>query len=50
MRAGEQATGVMPGSQATAERTGAGVRIAVDGYDETIELPNEVAVHVFVAR
>ena len=45
-----KATGVMPGSHATAERTAAGVRIAVDGYDETIELPAEVAVHVFVAR
>ncbi|MFD1721413.1 metal-dependent transcriptional regulator [Amnibacterium endophyticum] len=45
-----KATGVMPGARAVAERTSGGVRLAVDGYDETIELPDEVAVHVFVER
>ena len=45
-----KATGVLPGARATAERTALGVKIAVDGFEETIELPNEVAVHVFVAR
>ena len=45
-----KATGVLPGARAVAERTTGGVRLAVEGYDETIELPNEVAVHVFVER
>ena len=45
-----KATGVLPGATATAIATPGGVRLEVDGYDETLELPNEVASHIFVSR
>ncbi len=45
-----KATGVVPGSVATAAATSRGVRLEVDGYPDAIELPGEVAIHVFVTR
>jgi DtxR family Mn-dependent transcriptional regulator len=43
-----KATGVVPGARAVASLTARGVRIEVDGFEEALELPAEVAVHVFV--
>lgn len=40
--------GVLPGAPATFTAAGAYVRVNVDGFDEGIELPHEVAVHVYV--
>jgi DtxR family transcriptional regulator, Mn-dependent transcriptional regulator len=45
-----KATGVLPGASALASATPRGVRLEVDGFEEALELPTEVAVHVFVAR
>ena len=45
-----KATGVVPGASASATATAAGVRLEVDGFPDALELPNEVAVHVFVGR
>ena len=45
-----KATGVLPGAPALAAATPRGVRIEVDGFPDAIELPTEVAVHVFVQR
>ena len=41
-------TGVMPGAEAVARAVPGGVRIEVDGFEDALELPTEVAVHVFV--
>jgi DtxR family transcriptional regulator, Mn-dependent transcriptional regulator len=43
-----QDAGVMPGATVTASAVGSYVALSVDGFDAGIELPNEVAVHVFV--
>ncbi|MDH2444152.1 metal-dependent transcriptional regulator [Amnibacterium sp. CER49] len=43
-------TGVMPGATATASAVPGGVRLEVDGFDDALELPGEIAAHVFVAR
>ena len=40
--------GVMPGAIVTASAAGSYVFVAVDGFGEGLELPNEVAVHVYV--
>jgi DtxR family Mn-dependent transcriptional regulator len=45
-----KATGVVPGAKAIASTTSRGVRIEVDGFEDALELPAEVAVHVFVQR
>ena len=45
-----KATGVVPGASALATPTPRGVRLEVDGFEDALELPAEVAVHVFVAR
>jgi DtxR family Mn-dependent transcriptional regulator len=42
-------TGVLPGASAAATAVDGGVRIEVDGFEDALELPNEVAAHVFVA-
>jgi DtxR family Mn-dependent transcriptional regulator len=44
-----QTAGVMPGATATISAAGSYVFVQVDGYEEGVELPNEVAVHIFVA-
>jgi DtxR family Mn-dependent transcriptional regulator len=44
-----QTAGVMPGAAATISAAGSYVFVQVDGYEEGVELPNEVAVHIFVA-
>ena len=43
-----QDSGVMPGATVTASAAGSYVFVAVDGFGEGLELPNEVAVHIFV--
>ncbi len=43
------AAGVIPGAEATISAAGSYVLVRVDGYGEGLELPSEVAVHVYVA-
>ena len=43
-----QGAGVLPGATATFSAAGSYVAVQVDGFDEGLELPNEVAVHIFV--
>ena len=45
-----QGAGVMPGATATFSAAGSYVAVQVEGFDEGLELPNEVAVHIFVQR
>ncbi|MDH6180156.1 DtxR family Mn-dependent transcriptional regulator [Microbacteriaceae bacterium SG_E_30_P1] len=45
-----QNAGVVPGASATFSAAGSYVAVQVDGFDEGLELPNEVAVHIFVER
>jgi len=44
-----QAAGVMPGATATISAAGSYVSVQVEGFGDGLELPNEVAVHIFVA-
>lgn len=44
-----RAAGVVPGAQATISSAGGYVLVRVDGFGEGLELPPEVAVHVYVA-
>ncbi len=43
------AAGVIPGASVTVSRAGSYVLVQVDGSDEGLELPSELAVHVYVA-
>jgi DtxR family Mn-dependent transcriptional regulator len=43
------AAGVIPGAEATISAAGSYVSIQVEGHSEGLELPSEVAVHVYVA-
>ena len=43
-----QNAGVMPGATVTASAAGSYVFVAVEGFGDGLELPNEVAVHIFV--
>ncbi len=43
-----QNAGVMPGATATISAAGSYVSVQVDGFGDGLELPNEVAVHIFV--
>jgi DtxR family transcriptional regulator, Mn-dependent transcriptional regulator len=45
-----QAAGVMPGATAKISAVGSYMLIVVDGFGDGLELPNEVAVHIFIAR
>ncbi len=45
-----QTAGVMPGAQASISAAGSYVLVQVDGFGDGLELPNEVAVHIFVGR
>lgn len=40
--------GVMPGATATMSAAGSYVLVQVDGFGEGLELPNEVASHIYV--
>jgi DtxR family Mn-dependent transcriptional regulator len=44
-----QDAGVVPGAMAMISAAGSYVALQVDGFGQGIELPNEVAVHIFVA-
>ena len=44
-----QNAGVMPGASASISAAGSYVSVQVDGFGDGLELPNEVAVHIFVA-
>ena len=41
--------GVVPGAKATISAVGSYVLVQVDGHGGGLELPSEVAVHVYVA-
>ncbi len=43
-----QAAGVLPGATASISAAGSYVFVQVDGHGDGLELPNEVAVHIFV--
>ncbi|CAN5137637.1 metal-dependent transcriptional regulator [soil metagenome] len=43
-----QNAGVMPGATASLSAAGSYVSVQVDGFGDGLELPNEVAVHIFV--
>ncbi len=43
-----RAAGVMPGAQATFSRTGSYVLVEAEGHETGLELPNEVAIHIYV--
>lgn len=43
-----QSAGVMPGAQATVSAAGSYVVVQVEGFGDGLELPNEVAIHIFV--
>jgi DtxR family Mn-dependent transcriptional regulator len=43
-----RAAGVLPGAKASFSKVGSYVRVEVEGFAEGIELPNEVAIHVYV--
>ncbi|WP_309615983.1 metal-dependent transcriptional regulator [Salinibacterium sp.] len=45
-----QAAGVLPGAMASISAAGSYVFVQVEGFGDGLELPNEVAVHIFVAR
>ena len=45
-----QASGVLPGATATISSAGSYVLVQVEGFGDGLELPNEVAVHIFVGR
>ena len=45
-----QSAGVLPGAQATLSAAGSYVFVQVDGFGDGLELPNEVAVHIFIGR
>lgn len=45
-----QSAGVVPGATATFAAAGSYVFVQVEGFGEGLELPNEVAVHIFVER
>ncbi len=45
-----QSAGVLPGATATVSTVGSYVLVQVDGFGEGLELPSEVAVHIFVTR
>jgi DtxR family Mn-dependent transcriptional regulator len=42
-----QNAGVMPGASATISSAGSYLLVQVDGFGEGLELPNEVAVHIY---
>jgi DtxR family Mn-dependent transcriptional regulator len=43
-----QAAGVMPGATVTIAAAGSYVSVQVEGFGEGLELPNEVAVHIYI--
>ena len=44
-----RSAGVMPGAKASFSALGTYVRVQVDGHEDGLELPNEVAIHIYVA-
>jgi DtxR family Mn-dependent transcriptional regulator len=40
--------GVMPGAKASFSAVGSYVLVQVDGFEDGLELPNEVAIHIYV--
>lgn len=43
-----RAAGVMPGAAATFTAVGSYVLVQAEGFDDGLELPNEVAIHIYV--
>ena len=44
-----RSAGVMPGANASFSAIGSYVLVQVEGHEDGIELPNEVAIHIYVA-
>lgn len=44
-----QAAGVVPGAEASLSSTGGYVLVQVDGHGDGLELPTELAAHIYVA-
>jgi DtxR family Mn-dependent transcriptional regulator len=44
-----QAAGVMPGASASVSKLGSYVALQVDGFEDALELPVEVAAHIYAA-
>jgi DtxR family Mn-dependent transcriptional regulator len=44
-----QNAGVMPGATVNASAAGSYVFVSAEGFGDGLELPNEVAIHIFVA-
>ncbi len=45
-----QTAGVMPGATARISAVGSYMLVEVEGFGDGLELPNEVAVHIYIAR
>lgn len=43
-----RSAGVVPGARASFSKVGTYVRVDVEGHEDGIELPTEVAIHVYV--
>ncbi|GAA1060210.1 metal-dependent transcriptional regulator [Agromyces bracchium] len=43
-----KAAGVLPGTRVTLRRDGASVAVSVEGRDDSLELPSELAGHLFI--
>lgn len=43
-------SGILPGASATFSRNGGYIRVDVDGADGGLELPADIASHLFIAR
>jgi DtxR family Mn-dependent transcriptional regulator len=43
-----RSAGVMPGAKASFSAVGSYVLVEVEGHEDGLELPNEVAIHIYV--
>jgi DtxR family Mn-dependent transcriptional regulator len=43
-----RAAGILPGAKANFSAAGSYVRVQVEGHDDALELPNDVAIHIYV--
>jgi DtxR family Mn-dependent transcriptional regulator len=43
-----RAAGILPGAKASFSAAGSYVRVHVEGHDDALELPNDVAIHIYV--
>jgi DtxR family Mn-dependent transcriptional regulator len=43
-----RAAGILPGANASFSAAGSYVRVKVEGHEDALELPNDVAIHIYV--